>query len=319
MAHPLQSRSVRTCCRNPLTCTNENRARPWTPLIRLRDAEVAGSSPAVPTGKGAGQGSSRWPLLRVQARALAPPQPEDGPEVGHRPAAGPEGVGHSREFVGRDDVPVDVRRGRKLHAPTRRPHQQVGLHRGPEDRPEDAVLAPHRPGRQAGGPADDQPLDVGRGDRGDRPGAEGGEQVNADDGLVPGPAAGRLPGLDASQWAASSANGVAPFAGSSQREAGHSISPATARFVPSPCRTQSRQRTVPQLAFLSPPPGTQERQNGAPLGPRQTPRVRGLSSDGGGRLPIVGPPVAASKPSGRCRFGMNHIHIGPPGLAIYLS
>src|SRR4051812_37719087 len=66
MAHPLQSRPVRPCCRKSLTCTNDSGVLLWTPLIRLRDAEVAGSSPAVPTEQeqvGGGIAETAGPLF----------------------------------------------------------------------------------------------------------------------------------------------------------------------------------------------------------------------------------------------------------------
>jgi hypothetical protein len=59
--------------RKPLTCTNDGCVLPWTPLIRLRDAEVAGSNPAVPTARKVQLRARFGPVLSRVRRLLRDP------------------------------------------------------------------------------------------------------------------------------------------------------------------------------------------------------------------------------------------------------
>lgn len=118
-----------------------------------------------------------------KARDLAPPEAEDGAEVGHQGVV-PESLGEGGQLVGGNNVPLRVDRGREFDAPARRPGDQIRQdspgHHGREDR----VLASHGVWRQLLAPGVHQRLNVGWRDGAHRPGSEGGKEVGPDDDLV---------------------------------------------------------------------------------------------------------------------------------------
>ncbi|HKY74677.1 MAG TPA: hypothetical protein VJS45_00945 [Acidimicrobiia bacterium] len=123
----------------------------------------------------------------LESDQLAPTQPGIGRRIDEHPEVRMHVLGQPVDLGGGEEAHLDRLDGRRLDPGARRLHQEVGLHRHPQQPAEGAEVAVDRRGRDAGGELVRQPgADIERPDTAQRQMPEVGEDVPGEVALVGG-------------------------------------------------------------------------------------------------------------------------------------